>query len=335
MALHSSHKEHTAFYSDAQMNIIDSIIAALLLTLVCLNWSRGDMYHNKKSAFETQQIIDATDAPVAMAAGPAAPAIGRVLLKWAGRLWTAIEVAEFVKERNPEKEKAEHTSGREATERIMAQREQYLRTEGAEALVSSAYQGDMESVRNLLRAGVDINAENENGSTALMWAAHQGHSRVVEVLLDKGANPNHASHNGFTALMWAAQSGHIAAVRLLIANGANVKAATESGTTALWWSLTGENIEIARLLIEKGANVEATIQTDLENRELMRVGTTVLMKAAYSGQTDFLKLLLNHGANVHARRRDGETALSLAMRMEQSEAANALRMWAEKDCACR
>ena len=63
-------------------------------------------------------------------------------------------------------------------------------------LFRAAKTGDLEEVRRLLRAGVDVNARNEYGYTALIVAASYGHPAVVEVLLEKGANGHAKDESG-------------------------------------------------------------------------------------------------------------------------------------------
>jgi len=53
----------------------------------------------------------------------------------------------------------------------------------------------------LLKAGADVNANDENGYTALMWATIQGFPEFVEVLLENGVEVNVRSKDGRTA-MW-------------------------------------------------------------------------------------------------------------------------------------
>ena len=60
------------------------------------------------------------------------------------------------------------------------------------------------------------------------------------------------------------------------------------------------------LLINRGAN----ILNEGSN------GTTVLHAAAYFGNKDVVKLLLNHGADPKALNNKGENALTLATKMK-------------------
>jgi hypothetical protein len=54
-------------------------------------------------------------------------------------------------------------------------------------------------VRQLLDAGVDVNATYGNGLTALMWAAGYDRADTVRLLLAKGARQDLRDNRGLTA----------------------------------------------------------------------------------------------------------------------------------------
>ncbi len=55
------------------------------------------------------------------------------------------------------------------------------------SLIGAAKKGDTETVKTLLAAGADVNAQNWVGQTALMQAAWHGHTAIVEILKEAGA----------------------------------------------------------------------------------------------------------------------------------------------------
>jgi ankyrin repeat protein len=105
------------------------------------------------------------------------------------------------------------------------------------------------------------------------------------------------------ALMLAVQSEDAAAVEQLLKRGADPNEADAGGATALMWAIP--DIEKARRLVAAGANVNAR-STDLGR-------TPLLVAANYPGTVEVLKLLLAHGADLHAKDATGFTALGMAM----------------------
>ena len=156
-------------------------------------------------------------------------------------------------------------------------------------VADAAMRGDAEDVRELLRAGADVNAAQGDGMTALHWAAENGQIELADVLVFAGANLEAATRlGGFTPLMVASRAGHADIVRMLADAGANLEATTETGETALHYAAWSGNPEIAVALAEKGADVDAQESAN---------GQTPLMFAAAYGRTDVVRSLLGAGAD--------------------------------------
>ena len=72
-------------------------------------------------------------------------------------------------------------------------------------LMTAARRGDTELVQELIRAGADLDAKDENGRTALFWACEAGSPiKIMEImkqLIRAGANLDVQDNNGMTVLM--------------------------------------------------------------------------------------------------------------------------------------
>lgn len=203
--------------------------------------------------------------------------------------------------------------------------------DGATALHWAVHWEDVDLADLLITAKANVNAANDLGVTPLVMAATSGNPRLVERLLAAGANANAALESGETALMLAARAGSVPAVKALLGRGARVDAREGTrGQTALMWAIVNRHSEVTRLLIEAGADVNlrsetrklvynmggsrsagsAAADTPLEEVELG--GSTPILFAARSGDTESAKLLVARGANVNDAAADGNTALIIA-----------------------
>ncbi len=178
------------------------------------------------------------------------------------------------------------------------------RPDGATALQWAAHWNDLRMADLLLQAGADANAANNLGVTPLALACENASRAMVERLLRAGANPDLAQVSGLTPLMIAARTGNANLVETLLASGAAVNASVrKTGHTALMWAIGEGHHESVRLLVAHGADVDARAQT----------GFTPLLFAARSGDIDSAGLLLAAGADVNRTGSDGTHALPLAI----------------------
>jgi uncharacterized protein len=102
------------------------------------------------------------------------------------------------------------------------------------ALHRAARLGSVESCELLLtRAGVQLQARDENSWTALMHAAHFGREDNVQLLLQHGADINAVDSLGTTPLITACGQQHVEVVACLLEAGADVDVADNNRYSAL------------------------------------------------------------------------------------------------------
>lgn len=110
--------------------------------------------------------------------------------------------------------------------------------------------GHRENVELFIKAGMDVNAQDEDGSSALMIASERGEREIAELLIKSGTDVNMKNVDGYTALMYAAYKGNLQIAELLIKNKADVNARDKDGWTALMYASVQGKGEIVTLLKE-------------------------------------------------------------------------------------
>jgi len=148
--------------------------------------------------------------------------------------------------------------------------------QNVESLILAAEEGDVQTIKTLLDAGVDVDAKGNSGMTALMHASKQNHIECVRVLLNKGANVNAINELGRTAIKMANERGNLEIVKLLESTGATtVRKGAENKMICMkcnTYSMTGERSEwIAATKVSEEKNVERDSVTSYFNCEQISV----------------------------------------------------------------
>lgn len=111
---------------------------------------------------------------------------------------------------------------RRARRRSAGPRRTLGRLEVNAAWEDAVTRGDVEAVREMLRADTDVNARDRDGQTALMLAAHRGHGDIVELLVRGGADLDVTAKYSLSAVMLAIVAGHASIARRLAEAGADL-----------------------------------------------------------------------------------------------------------------
>src|SRR5688572_14341611 len=157
------------------------------------------------------------------------------------------------------------------------------------SIADAAMNGDRETVRALLKKGLDVNEAQGDGTTALHWAAIKGDAELAQMLIFAGANHRATTRLGaYTPLYLAARGGHAAVGAALLAAGADPKTLTSNGTTPLMIAAAAGDPRTLTELVENGSDINAKDAAK---------GETPLMFAAAFNRVEAVKLLLARGAD--------------------------------------
>ena len=172
--------------------------------------------------------------------------------------------------------------------------------------------GRRDVVEYLLSAGASIQARDDGGLHPLHNACSFGHADVVRLLLEAGANPNTRDNWNYTPLHEAAIKGKVDVCIALLQHGAEPDITNSEGKTPLDMAdnstravLTGEYrkdelLEAARCGAEdKLLTLLTPLNVNCHASDGRR--STPLHLAAGYNRSRVVQLLLQHGADVHAK----------------------------------
>ena len=106
-------------------------------------------------------------------------------------------------------------------------------------------------VESLMKAGADVNIQDEKGNTTVMNIAFGGQDHCVDLLLTAGADMNKQNLYGITALMSAAECGYDECIEVLIKAGTEVNKQKEDGYTALMYAVEMDSHKCNKRLYRK------------------------------------------------------------------------------------
>ncbi|HSP70474.1 MAG TPA: ankyrin repeat domain-containing protein [Bryobacteraceae bacterium] len=174
---------------------------------------------------------------------------------------------------------------------------------GFTAFLFTAREGDIESAKAMLEAGVDIDQTDVDGTNALVVSIMNKKYTFAKFLLDRGANPNLADVKGRAALY--------AAIDMRNEDYSALPNRKEDDPMP--------SLDLVKALLDHGANPNLQLTRNLPGRSGMDSGdttldegTTPLMRAARSGDAASMRALLAKGANPKLTTKEGNTALMFA-----------------------
>ncbi|MBP5427325.1 MAG: ankyrin repeat domain-containing protein [Clostridiales bacterium] len=179
--------------------------------------------------------------------------------------------------------------------------------------------GHLDVVKYLLDKGSDIESKGQGDYTPLYVASYNNKVEVAKYLLENGANVNACDMYHNSILSNTTSNAEI--VELLLEYGADIESYDSIGFKPLHNACLLGSVDSVKLLLEHGANVEDKTLNNQESIHLIQNkekaylllkygadinvkstwGETVLLSAcAYSKSCDYVKFLLDNGADINS-----------------------------------
>ncbi|NXR65404.1 ASB12 protein, partial [Rhadina sibilatrix] len=172
----------------------------------------------------------------------------------------------------------------------------------------AAARGCVRSLRLLLAHGAEVDGLDVKAQTPLFVAVGNGHGECVRLLLEAGASPAGSAYNNCSPLLLAARDGRADILRQLLEHGAraNVHArlpewAANSAACSgpLYLAAAYGHLECFRLLLLHGADPDYNCTEQAVLAQIREPKTLLETCLRHGCRADFVRLLIDFGANVY------------------------------------
>jgi ankyrin repeat protein len=235
-----------------------------------------------------------------------------------------------------------------------------LLTHGADWKIQSSYR---ETKLPRLSAASSVTPFSRGGFTAFLFTAREGDIDTAKVMLDAGLDINQTDIDGTSGLVVAIMNKHYTFAKFLLDRGADPNVTDDKGRAALYaavdirnedWSAmptrkledTYPSTDLMKAILARGGKVDSHLTKPLPGHSGMDSGdttldegTTPLMRAARSGDAVTMRILLEAGADPSIKTKEGNTALLFAAGVgyrdkfttgAESEALEALKLCVDR-----
>jgi len=224
-------------------------------------------------------------------------------------------------------------------------------------LIAAAWANDLDTSRELIESGADVNAKDSTSQSAYLIATSEGYLPLLELTLQNGADVTSLDSWDGTGAIRAGERGHADIVGRLVQAGIDLDHVNNLGWVALHEALVFAKadqvdayVDTVRVLVAGGADVTIPSERDgktpveladenslSQQSELLRAAAADdesegevgdanqrLLAAAQDGDADAAALALRAGADLETRNDLEQTPLLLASANDHVDVARLL-----------
>lgn len=176
--------------------------------------------------------------------------------------------------------------------------------------ISAYYSPSIEIFELLLKNGADINFKTDKNENLFIIAArNNSNEKIIEYFLNKGFSINYATSDGETPLLAAAMNSNWLVLDTLIKRGANLKDVDDNKQNVLMIASTfNDKPYIIKYLIDKGVPINYCDKDE----------NTAVSGAAMNPNVNFIKMLVENGADLNFVNSIGSNALMIAASRQEN-----------------
>jgi len=174
--------------------------------------------------------------------------------------------------------------------------------------------GKVPAVKLLLAHGADPNMLRADGTSILSHiVVYKPNTELLLTLLKAGAKPDAGADKGPTALFNLSDQNpsdrQLALAKILLDYGADVSLKPDNKPSPLMWAARQGNLELVKLFLETGPDVND--MTSYKHSPLM-FAVSGARHVKGRPHAEIISLLIERGADVHVKNKQGETLRDIA-----------------------
>lgn len=188
-------------------------------------------------------------------------------------------------------------------------------------LLEAVSQRDKDLVAKILETKPNLEQKDVKGRTALMLAAYNDDDEIAELLIKAGADVNAQDDMLNSPFLYAGANGNLALVKLCLANGADFKVFNRYYGSALIPAAERRHLDVVNLLV----NTPGYPIDHINNLGWTALLEAIILGADRKVQVEIVKSLVKGGSDVNIADKDGVTPLEHAKNRSMKEIVDILQ----------